>query len=82
MRSRSLKKRVLEEKRGIKTVVSYNFSLKLSRKRKFLTIQGDFCKIIDVGRTELCFLTVEMGNPSCKVLFYKQLHIQKVTLER
>jgi hypothetical protein len=29
-----------------------------------LTVQGDFDKIIDVGRTEIRFLTVLMGNPS------------------
>jgi hypothetical protein len=26
-----------------------------------LTVQGDFHKIIDVGKTELCFLIVSMG---------------------
>jgi hypothetical protein len=34
----------------------------LPRKRKSLTVQGDFDKIIDVGRTELCFLSVYMVN--------------------
>jgi hypothetical protein len=34
------------------------FSIKLPRKRKFLTVQGDFDKIIDVGRRKAYFLTV------------------------
>jgi hypothetical protein len=29
-----------------------------NRKRKSLMVQGEFGKIIDVGMTELCFLTV------------------------
>jgi hypothetical protein len=35
---------------------------KLPRKRKSLTVQGDFDKIIDVGRTQSCFLTVSKGK--------------------
>ncbi len=37
---------------------SCQFSTKLPRKRKSLTVQGDFDMIFDVRRTELCFLTV------------------------
>lgn len=32
--------------------------LVLSRKRKLLTVQGYFCRIIDVIRIKLCFLSV------------------------
>jgi hypothetical protein len=31
---------------------------KRSRKRKFLIVQGEFGKITDTDRSELCFLTV------------------------
>jgi hypothetical protein len=41
---------------------SCQFPVKSHRKRKSLTVQGDFYKIIDVGRTELCFLSILMGN--------------------
>jgi hypothetical protein len=41
-----------------KTMYPCQFSIKPYRKRKSLTVQGDFYKIIDVGRTELCFLGV------------------------
>ncbi len=34
------------------------FSIKLPRKRKSLPVQGDFDKTIDIGKTELCFLSV------------------------
>ena len=37
---------------------SCQFSIKLPRKQKSLAVQGDFNKIIDVGRTELCFSKV------------------------
>ena len=41
-----------------KPCIRRQFSIKPPRKRKSLTVQGDFDKIIDVRRTELCFLTV------------------------
>ncbi len=37
---------------------SCKFAIKLPRKRKSLTVQGDFGKIIDVGRTKSCLLGV------------------------
>jgi hypothetical protein len=48
------------KKKGVaqKTMFSCQFSMKLPRKRKFLTVQGDFDKIIDTDRGELCFLSV------------------------
>jgi hypothetical protein len=42
---------------------SCKFAINLPRKRKSLTVQGDFGKIVEVGRTELCLLGVYMGNP-------------------
>ncbi len=39
-----------------KTMYSCQFPIKPPRKRKSLTVQSDFCKIVDVGRNELCFL--------------------------
>ncbi len=44
--------------RGMKTMFPCQFSIKLPRKRTFLTVQGDFDEIIDTDRSELCFLTV------------------------
>jgi len=35
-----------------KACIRRQFSIKLPRKRKSLTLQGDFDKIIDVGRAE------------------------------
>ena len=35
----------------------------LARKRKSLTDQGDFDKIVDTNRSKLCFLSVSMGMP-------------------
>jgi hypothetical protein len=40
------------------TRLSCQFSVKLPRKRKSLTVQGDFDKIINTDRSELCFLGV------------------------
>ena len=31
---------------------------KMSRNRKFLIVQGESCKIIDVVRRKLCFVTI------------------------
>ena len=55
--SRSEQKQGLEERWGFKKVFSCKFLTNLSRKRNFLTVQGDFDKIINVERTELCFLS-------------------------
>jgi len=33
---------------------------KSQKKKNSLAVQGDFCKNIDVGLTELCFLGVQM----------------------
>jgi hypothetical protein len=41
-----------------KPYIRSQFSIKLPRKQKSLTVQGVFDKIIDVGRTESCLLTV------------------------
>ncbi|GAG51547.1 unnamed protein product [marine sediment metagenome] len=43
---------------GSKNLVFRRNLKKLPQKRKFLTVQGDFDKIIDIERTELCFLSV------------------------
>ncbi len=37
---------------------SYQFSIKLYRKRKFLIVQSDFDKIIKPERSELCFSSI------------------------
>ena len=42
----------------IKPCFRRQFSIKPNSKRKSLKVQGDFYKIIDVRRTELCFLDV------------------------
>ena len=47
---------------GFKKVFSCKFSIKLSRKRRFLTFQGDFGKIIDIVMRKLCCLRVYLGN--------------------
>jgi hypothetical protein len=39
-----------------------NTEVKGTGKRKFLTVQGDFGKIIDVAGRKLCFLSVYPGN--------------------
>lgn len=57
-----MQKQVLEEGRGMKNVYSCKFSVKPARKRNFLTVQGDFGKIIDVVGRKLCFLSVYPGN--------------------
>jgi hypothetical protein len=49
---------VLEERQTSKAVLLSKFSQKLSRKQKFLNIQGNFGEIIDVVRRKLCFLNV------------------------
>ena len=38
------------------------FFKKLPRKSKSLIIQGNLDKIISIERTELCFISVQMGN--------------------
>ncbi|MCD6297555.1 MAG: hypothetical protein J7M30_10410 [Deltaproteobacteria bacterium] len=43
---------------GHKKMFSCKFSIKLSRKRNFVTVYSDFGNIIDVERTELFFLSV------------------------
>jgi len=35
-----------------------SFSKKRFCKRKFFIVQGEFCKIIDIERTEFCYLSV------------------------
>jgi len=41
-----------------KPCIRRQFSIKPHRKRKSLTVHGDFDKIIDIERTELCLLSV------------------------
>lgn len=43
---------------GQKTMNSCQFSVKTLRKRKSLTVQDEFDKNVDIGKTELCFLSV------------------------
>jgi len=33
---------------------SFEFAIKLPRKRKYLKVQGDFDKIVDTNRSKLC----------------------------
>jgi hypothetical protein len=53
-----VQKQVLKDEVGQKNMHSFQFPIKPPRKRKTLTVQGDFCKIIDIGRTELCFVII------------------------
>jgi len=48
----------LEERQSIKSHVIVEIFTKLPRKRRSLTVQGNFDKIIDIERTELCFVSV------------------------
>ena len=41
-----------------KSGIRRQFPITPPRKRKSLTVQGDYNKIIDLGRSELCFLGV------------------------
>ena len=61
---------VLEERRGIKNVFSCKFSVKPARKRNFLTVQGDFGKIIDVVGRKLSCLRVYPGNVRLRISEY------------
>ena len=45
-------------KAGYKNRVIIEFFAKTASKINFLTVQGDFCKIIDVVQRKLCFLTL------------------------
>ncbi len=47
-----------------KILLLSKFSQKLPRKRNFLTVQGDFGKIIDIVMRKLCCLRVYLGNVS------------------
>ncbi len=57
------------KKEGAQEIMySCQFPLKPPRKRKSLTVQGGFCKIVDVGRAKLCLLDDQMGNVRLEVL--------------
>jgi hypothetical protein len=43
---------------------SCQLSIKMPLKRKSLAVQGDCGDIIDIERTECCFLSVYVGNVS------------------
>jgi len=47
-----------------------NIEVKAAGKRKFLTVQGDFGKIIDVAGRKLCFLSVYPGNVRLRINEY------------
>ena len=53
-----MRKRRLEERRGIKKHVFVRIFNKATLKNKFLIIQGEFSKIIQVIERELCFLSI------------------------
>ena len=65
-----MQKQGLEERRGIKNVFSRHFSIRPPQKRKSLTVQGEFGKIIDVVWRKLCSLTVYMGNVRINVFAF------------
>ena len=47
---------------------SCKFAIKTPLKPKSLSVQGGFCKIVDVGRAKLCFLDDQMGNVSLEYI--------------
>jgi hypothetical protein len=49
-------------KAGVKNVFLRKFSVKAAGKRKFLTVDVDFGKIIDMEGRKLCFLRVYWGK--------------------
>jgi hypothetical protein len=51
-------KQVVEESGGYKNGFWYKFSVKAAGKRKSLTVDGDFGKIIDVVGRKLCFFRI------------------------
>ena len=59
-----LQKYVLAERWGKKPCIRRQFPIKPHRKRHFLPVQGDFDKIIDIERTELCSFERLNGNVS------------------
>ena len=64
--------------RGVRLVraLVYAGGTKPPRKRKILTVHVDFYQIIGTERTELCFLSVYMGNP---ILNSKNTELAKLT---
>ncbi len=44
--------------RASKAVLQSKFFTKLPPKRKSLTVQGDFDKVVDIERIDLCFLSL------------------------
>lgn len=50
------------ERRGVKNVFLCKFLVKAAGKRKFLTVDVDFGKIIDIEGRTLCFLIVYPEN--------------------
>ncbi len=63
-RSGSVQKPELEEMGGVQSPVITEISTRAVLRAEFLTVQGNFSRIIVVVRRNLCFLSVYMGNPS------------------
>ena len=55
VRSRLAQTRVLKQNQAIKSMFSCRFSITMPCKRKFVTVQGDFCRVTGVLWKKLCF---------------------------
>ena len=68
----------LEEMEASKALLSSTFSQRLPRRRKSLTVQGDFGKIIDVVRRKFYCLSLYLGNVGLIIWFDSHFHKSEI----